>query len=117
MLGTKLLVFSVARGSGALKGLRLYIERRRSKSLGVTREMRSISWNEIRRRLPTIRKSCYSGTLGTLPYVTVSVHSNPVAPVAYQVILEPGLSQFREFTSPQLHTRINSPGDIFLRAN
>ena len=32
----------------------------------------------------------------------------PVAPVAYQVILEPGISQFREFEPPRVHTRINS---------
>ena len=31
----------------------------------------------------------------------------PVAPVAYQVILEPGTGQFREFESPRAHTRIN----------
>ena len=36
-----------------------------------------------------------------------------VAPVAYQVILEPGVSQFREFESPRVHTRINSWG-LFL---
>ena len=30
----------------------------------------------------------------------------PVAPVAYQVILEPGIGQFREFVSPRLRTRI-----------
>ena len=32
----------------------------------------------------------------------------PVAPVAYQVILEPGIGQFREFESPRVHTRISS---------
>ena len=32
----------------------------------------------------------------------------PVAPVAYQVILEPGIGQFREFEPPRVHTRINS---------
>ena len=37
----------------------------------------------------------------------------PVAPVAYQVILEPGTGQFREFESPRDHTRINSWG-LFL---
>ena len=31
-----------------------------------------------------------------------------VAPVAYQVNLEPGIGQFREFESPIVHTRINS---------
>ena len=35
------------------------------------------------------------------------------APVAYQVILEPGVGQFREFESPPVHTRINSWG-LFL---
>ena len=32
----------------------------------------------------------------------------PVAPVAYQAILEPGIGQFREFESPRVHTRMNS---------
>ena len=36
-----------------------------------------------------------------------------VAPVAYQVIFEPGIGQFREFESPRVHTRINSWG-LFL---
>ena len=31
-------------------------------------------------------------------------NSKPVAPVAYQVILEPGIGQFREFESPRVHT-------------
>ena len=34
----------------------------------------------------------------------------PVAPVAYQVILEPGIGQFRDFESLRVHTRINSWG-------
>ena len=34
----------------------------------------------------------------------------PVAPVAYRVILEPGIGQFREFESPRVHTRVNSWG-------
>ena len=34
----------------------------------------------------------------------------PVAPVAYQVILEPGIGQFREFEPRRVHTRINSLG-------
>ena len=33
-----------------------------------------------------------------------------VAPVAYQVILEPGIGQFCKFESPEVHTRINSWG-------
>ena len=32
----------------------------------------------------------------------------PVAPVAYQVILEPGIGQFREFEPRRVQTRINS---------
>ena len=39
--------------------------------------------------------------------------SGPVAPVAYQVIVEPGIGQFREFESPRVHTRIHSWG-LFL---
>ena len=34
----------------------------------------------------------------------------PVAPVANQVIHEPGIGQFCEFESPRVHTRINSWG-------
>ena len=37
----------------------------------------------------------------------------PVAPVAYQVILEPSIGQFREFEPRRVHTRINSLG-LFL---
>ena len=37
----------------------------------------------------------------------------PVAPVAYQVNLEPGIGQFREFELRRVHTRIKSWG-IFL---
>ena len=40
-------------------------------------------------------------------------YMEPVAPVAYQVILEPGVGQFREFESPRVYTRINSWG-LFL---
>ena len=36
-----------------------------------------------------------------------------VALVAYQVILEPGIGQFREFESPRVQNRINSWG-LFL---
>ena len=36
--------------------------------------------------------------------------------MAYQVILEPGIGQFREFESPPVHTRINSWG-LFLSTN
>ena len=34
----------------------------------------------------------------------------PVAPVAYQVILDPGKGQFREFESRRVHARIDSLG-------
>ena len=43
----------------------------------------------------------------------MEIHDKSVAPVAYQVILEPGINQFREFESPRVHTRINSLG-LFL---
>ena len=39
---------------------------------------------------------------------------DPVAPVAYQVILEPGISQFREFEPRRVHTRINSSGHFLV---
>ena len=35
------------------------------------------------------------------------VYHRPVTPVAYQVILEPGIGQFREFEPPRVHTRID----------
>ena len=37
----------------------------------------------------------------------------PVAPVAYQGILEPGIGQFRAFEPPRVHTRMNAWG-LFL---
>ena len=37
----------------------------------------------------------------------------PVAPMAYQVILEPGTGQFREFEPRRVHTRKDSLG-LFL---
>ena len=39
-----------------------------------------------------------------------------VAPVEYQVILEPGIGQFREFEPRRVHTCINSLG-LFLVQN
>ena len=45
--------------------------------------------------------------------VTDLYPSLTVAPVAYQVILEPGIGQFREVKPPRVHTRINSWG-LFL---
>ena len=38
----------------------------------------------------------------------LGLYRETVAPVAYQVILEPGVGQFREFESARVHTRINS---------
>ena len=46
-------------------------------------------------------------------YLYFIIYREPVAPVAYQVIFEPGIGQFREFESPRVHTRINSWG-LFL---
>ena len=46
-----------------------------------------------------------------------SVAYMPVAPVAYQVILEPDISQFREFESPRVHARIKSSGLFCLFTN
>ena len=40
----------------------------------------------------------------------------PVAPVAYQVILEPGISQFREFEPRRVHAVIIR-WDFFLCTN
>ena len=37
----------------------------------------------------------------------------PVAPVAHQVILEPGIGHFREFKPRRVHTRTNPLG-LFL---
>ena len=48
--------------------------------------------------------------------VPLGAHIYPVAPVAYQVILEPGIGFFCEFESPRVHIRINSWG-LFLRAS
>ena len=42
-----------------------------------------------------------------------TIVQKPVAPVAYQVILGPGIGQFREFEPRRVHTRINSLG-LFL---
>ena len=52
---------------------------------------------------------------GTMSYAHSGVYT-PVAPVAYQVILEPGIGQFREFEPRRVHTRINSLG-LFLCTN
>ena len=55
-----------------------------------------------------------SETLGRCVLYLARVHHIlPVAPVAYQVILEPGIRQFREFEPRRMHIRINSLG-LFL---
>ena len=41
------------------------------------------------------------------------IHNMLFAPVAYQVIFEPGIGRFREFESPRVHTRIKLWG-LFL---
>ena len=43
------------------------------------------------------------------------MHTSPVAQVAYQVILEPGIGQFREFDPRQVRTRIYSLGLFLVR--
>ena len=40
--------------------------------------------------------------------------NEPVAPVAYQIVLDPGIDQFREFESLRVHTRINLLGLFFV---
>ena len=47
------------------------------------------------------------------PPTNCPAEDKPVAPVAHQVILEPGIGQFREFEPRRVHTRINSLG-LFL---
>ena len=39
----------------------------------------------------------------------------PVAPVAYQVIVEAGIGQFREVESPRVHIRIKWWGPFFVQ--
>ena len=47
--------------------------------------------------------------VGTVYSLRVRVRDMPVAPMAYQVILEPGkIGQFRALESPRVHTRKNS---------
>ena len=62
----------------------------------------SVSYDEYR----TFTRRFASYECKVLKYNT----PQPVAPVAYQVILEPGIGQFRDFESPRVHTRINSWG-------
>ena len=56
--------------------------------------------------LPWLELERGSARSAKLEYVSV-------APVAYQVNLEPGIGQFREFEPRRVHTRINSLG-LFL---
>ena len=46
-----------------------------------------------------------------------SGHGAPAAPVAYQVILEPGIGQFREVESPRVRTLVYIRRDFFLCTN
>ena len=56
-------------------------------------------------------KGTCSVAQGLSKFSRVSRRREPVAPMAYQVFLEPGIiGQFREFESPCVHTRINSWG-------
>ena len=52
-------------------------------------------------------------TFGDRKNLPPGVVYTSVAPVAYQVILEPGIGQFREFEPRRVHDRINSLG-LFL---
>ena len=56
------------------------------------------------------RSSSLEG-LGHEKYFSKRVHLVrdilPIGPVAYQVILEPGVGQFREVEFPRVHTRQN----------
>ena len=46
--------------------------------------------------------------MSTVLFRATFIHTGrPVAPVAYQVILGPGISQFREFEPRRVHARIN----------
>ena len=45
-----------------------------------------------------------------LPCSIPGILIQPVAPVAYQIILEPGIGQFREFEPRRVHAGINSLG-------
>ena len=54
-------------------------------------------------------KGIYSNTRAGSMVIVAMLHAlKPVAPLAYQVILEPGIGQFREVESPRVHSRINS---------
>ena len=59
--------------------------------------------------VPCVRGLTLSNQVSSYTYI----YTGPVAPVAYQVILEPGIGQFRDFEPRRVHTRINSLG-LFL---
>ena len=64
-----------------------------------------VSVIESQRRISTPRSTC-----AALIKKVQGLCTYTVAPVAYKVILEPGVGQFREFESPWVHTRINRRG-------
>ena len=53
------------------------------------------------------------GFYSSCPLDSWQAYYMPVAPVAYQVVLEPDIGQFREFEPRRVHTRVNSLG-LFL---
>ena len=63
-------------------------------------------------RLPVFQNMVVRRKLAAVCCLAVVIYES-VAPVAYQVILEPGIAQFREFEPRRVHTRINSLG-LFL---
>ena len=73
-----------------------HLDIRRSKSLGASGELHL--YLDAIRRLPPMRRSYCSDT--PPPYSCTSI----VAPVAYQVILEPGIGRIREFESLRVRT-------------
>ena len=62
-----------------------------------------------------VENKCGLGSCESTILFTPTTHTfiRPVAPVAYQVILKPGIGQFREFEPRRVHTRVNSLG-LFL---
>ena len=59
--------------------------------------------DEFRRKLRSHSWNLFLFLLYDIPGM---ISDTTVAPVAYQVILEPGIGQLREFESPRVHTRI-----------
>ena len=64
---------------------------------------------QVKNRAKTTTSSMYNHARAS-ERVHVTFKYMPVAPVAYQVILEPGISQFREFEPRRVHTRMDSLG-------